>query len=74
MKNAYSGTIASTIAGALFLEEFVRPGIAWAHLDIAYTSVTEKPVAYFPFKGSTGNPVRTLTYFVTGLEPKIDLI
>lgn len=67
LKNAFSGTMASTIAGALFLEEFVKPGVAWAHMDIAYTGNNEKPLPYFPTVGGTGNPVRTLVYFLMGL-------
>lgn len=67
LKNAGSGTMAGTIAGALFLQEFVKPGIAWAHMDIAFTAVTEKPLPYCTPKGGTGVPVRTLLYFMESL-------
>lgn len=55
-------TGASTISGALFLEEFVG-GHRWAHLDIAEASWTDDERAYTP-KGGTGTPVRTLCEFV----------
>lgn len=67
LKNSGTGTLAGTIAGALFLEEFVKPGIAWAHMDIAFTAVTEKPLPYCTPKGGTGVPVRTLLYFLESL-------
>lgn len=50
-------TSASTISGALFLEEFVG-GNRWAHLDIAASSWTDDDRPYTP-KGGTGAPVRT---------------
>jgi leucyl aminopeptidase len=34
LKN-YAGRYGGAITAALFLKEFVRPGVAWAHLDIA---------------------------------------
>lgn len=66
IKNSGSGSNASTITGAIFLEEFIRD-TKWAHMDIAYTSWAAKPRYYFSEVGATGNPIRTLTYFIQGL-------
>lgn len=63
LKNSGSGTKASTIAGALFLEEFVREN-KWAHMDIASTAWADEPTAVYSQVGATGNPVRTILYFL----------
>lgn len=42
---------------AWFLKQFVKPGVAWAHLDIAATDNTESPINA---KGASGFGVRTL--------------
>lgn len=48
------------LAAGIFLSEFVREGVQWAHLDIAGPSYnTESPWGYTPAAG-TGVPVRTL--------------
>jgi leucyl aminopeptidase len=52
MKNT-GGRTAGTVNAALFLKEFVPPGVAWAHLDIAGVAHLEKEHAgYDP--GATG--------------------
>ncbi|MEX0621525.1 MAG: leucyl aminopeptidase [Candidatus Woykebacteria bacterium] len=58
---------AGTIAGGVFLQEFVPEKIPWAHLDIAGTAYleSEKP---FMAKGPTGVGVRTLIKLVEQLE------
>ena len=38
MKNISGRPGAGSIIGAQFLQRFVRPGVAWAHLDIAGTA------------------------------------
>lgn len=47
------------ITAALFLQEFVRPGLRWAHLDIAGPAFGEKEYSYLG-KGGSGVGVRTL--------------
>ncbi len=37
-----AGRAASTITGGLFIGEFVKPGLPWAHIDIGGTSTAEK--------------------------------
>lgn len=66
LKNSGSGTHASTISGAIFLEEFVREK-KWVHMDIASTAWADEPTAYHTMVGATGNPVRTIVYFLNKL-------
>jgi leucyl aminopeptidase len=47
------------ITAALFLQEFVRDGLHWAHLDIAGPAFGEKEYSYLG-KGGSGVGVRTL--------------
>ena len=66
--NAYKGhPSAGTIAGGMFLQEFVKGKTNWVHLDIASTAwmESEKP---FITKGPTGFGVRTLVKLIEGLE------
>jgi leucyl aminopeptidase len=51
---------AGTIAGAMFLKQFVPDHVPWAHLDIAGTAWTDKDLLTAP-KGATGFGVRILT-------------
>ncbi|MBI4223519.1 MAG: hypothetical protein HY609_01165, partial [Deltaproteobacteria bacterium] len=66
LKNSGSGTKASTISGALFLEEFGQNN-KWVHMDIASTAWADEPTSYHPMVGATGTPVRTLIYFLMDL-------
>ncbi|MDR1314636.1 MAG: leucyl aminopeptidase [Deltaproteobacteria bacterium] len=52
------------INAALFLQRFVKPGIPWAHLDIAGTARNAKKSASCP-EGATGFGVRTLLKLLT---------
>jgi leucyl aminopeptidase len=54
------------ITAALFLREFVRPGLAWAHLDIAGPAFGEKDYSYLK-KGGSGAAVRTLIRYLLDL-------
>jgi leucyl aminopeptidase len=56
------------ITAALFLKEFVSPGVKWAHLDIAGPVLSAKEVGYNT-KGATGFGVRTLVEYVDGPGP-----
>jgi len=64
MKNT-GGRQAGSITAALLLQEFVD-GAAWAHLDIAGTSTSEKASGYL-VKGATGSPARTLAQLAMNL-------
>jgi leucyl aminopeptidase len=55
------------ITGALFLKEFIDPGVRWAHLDIAGPVFSAKEAGYVP-KGATGFGVRTLVDLVERLK------
>jgi leucyl aminopeptidase len=54
------------ILGGAFLKEFIEPGIAWAHLDIAGMATTAKDLPYAP-KGATGFGVRLLIHYLENL-------
>ena len=58
---------AGVIAGAIFLQEFVKEKIAWAHLDIASTAWLDNEKPYLA-KGPTGVGVRTLVKLIESLE------
>ncbi len=64
MKNS-GGRQAGSISAAFLLKEFVD-GAAWAHLDIAGTSTSEKASGYL-VKGATGAPARTLAQLAVNL-------
>ena len=64
MKNT-GGRQAGSITAAFLLQEFVD-GAAWAHLDIAGTSTSEKASGYM-VKGATGTPARTLAQLAVNL-------
>ena len=64
MKNS-GGRQAGSITAALLLREFVD-GAAWAHLDIAGTSTSDKVSGYM-VKGATGTPARTLAQLAMNL-------
>ena len=50
---------AGAITAALFLQEFVLEGAAWAHLDIAGTSFANKKWKYYA-PGGNGTPIKTI--------------
>ncbi len=55
------------ITAALFLQEFVEPGVPWVHLDIAGPAYSESGTGYAP-KGASGHGVRTLLQFLRSLS------
>ena len=57
--NNMGGPVAGATTAGLFLQEFVPPGAAWAHLDIAPTFWKEKAWKYFG-EGASGVAARTL--------------
>lgn len=65
MKNTGSRYGGASAAG-VFLQEFVKEGINWAHLDIAGVAFLEKPQKEFA-KGATGAGVRTLINYILSI-------
>jgi leucyl aminopeptidase len=51
------------LTAGLFLREFVKPGIPWAHMDIAGPAFLEKDHLYLR-KGASGAGVRTLLHYL----------
>lgn len=68
VKNIGANGAAGTIAGAAFLKAFVKPGIPWAHLDIAGTAWLTHEKAYLA-KGGTGFGIRLLVEFLQKHKP-----
>jgi len=58
---------AGALTAGLFLREFVRPGIPWAHLDIAGPAFLERDHGYLR-RGATGAGVRTLLHYLDELQ------
>jgi leucyl aminopeptidase len=63
MKNVGDNPMGGTIRGGIFLKQFIRKGMPWAHLDIAYTGSNVGHLPYFPKRGASGQHVRTLAQF-----------
>ncbi len=66
MKNTGNSGEAGTIAGAMFLKEFVDEKIPWVHCDIAGPSYLKKEEGLHP-SGATGTPLRSLLAFLQSL-------
>ncbi len=62
IKNIGKGRKAGTIAGAVFIQEFVKDA-QWAHLDIAGTAWNDEPKPHHS-KGPSGVAIRTLLRLV----------
>jgi leucyl aminopeptidase len=62
VKNIGKGRKAGTIAGAVFIQEFIKDA-KWAHLDIAGTAWNDEPKAHYS-KGPSGVAIRTLLRLV----------
>jgi leucyl aminopeptidase len=69
MKNS-GGRWGGSITAALFLKEFVKDGIPWAHIDIAGPALTESSQPYKP-AGGTGVGVRTMLRFLEAQAPAV---
>lgn len=68
MKNVGGARKGGSIVAALFLQEFIKPGMPWAHLDIAGTAyLSELKRPYHPTL-ATGVGVRLLIEFLESLE------
>lgn len=60
MRNVANDAQGGTIRGAIFMKQFIRPGVKWAHLDIAGTATDMGHISYYPRKGAAGIYVRSL--------------
>jgi leucyl aminopeptidase len=63
LRNSAGKRDAQTIVGGMFLKEFVAPGMAWAHIDIAAVATSEEsntPTG----KGATGFGVQLLVEYL----------
>ncbi|MEI6242706.1 MAG: leucyl aminopeptidase [Chlamydiota bacterium] len=66
LKNIGAAGKASSITAALFLQEFVKEGFSWAHLDIAGVAYLSEPKGYYSTRG-TASGVRLLVEFLQTL-------
>lgn len=70
LANAYKAhPTVGTIAGGVFLQEFIKNKTSWVHLDIAGTAWIESEKPYLT-KGPTGFGVRTLVKLIEDLGKK----
>jgi leucyl aminopeptidase len=63
MMNSANDSNGGTIRGAMFLKQFIRPGMKWAHVDLANRAYDQGYLPYNPRKGSSGVYVRTFAHF-----------
>ncbi len=61
------GKWGGTLTAGLFLQEFVKEDIPWAHMDIAGPSYAERPMNPYMKFGATGYGVRTLLEFLRNI-------
>jgi leucyl aminopeptidase len=66
LKNS-GGTLATPVIGGVFLKQFVKDDVPWAHIDIAGTGRSMKELPYRS-KGATGFGVRLLIDYLEGLD------
>jgi leucyl aminopeptidase len=64
LKNMGSNRFGGSSKAAAFLQEFVRDGISWAHLDIAGIGDGQGHLPYCPAKGASGLVIRSLIQYV----------
>ena len=72
MKNTGGRSGGASTAG-VFLKEFVKNSVKWAHLDVAGTAFLEKP-QHELIKGATGIGVRTLINYILESKQKTEKI
>jgi len=65
MRNSGDTASHGTAKGAKFLEQFIRKGVRWAHLDIAAVAYNLGSIPYMAKKGATGYGVRLLNGFLS---------
>ncbi len=64
MRNSANDSYGGTIRGAVFMKQFIKPGMKWAHVDLANRAYDQGYLPYNPGKGSSGVYVRTFAHFV----------
>ncbi|MFA6238934.1 MAG: leucyl aminopeptidase family protein [Bacteriovorax sp.] len=64
LKNIGGSSNGGSAKGAAFIENFVEPGIAWAHLDIAGIGDSQGHLPYCAPKGASGLVIRTLVDYL----------
>lgn len=64
LKNIGGSGNGGSAKGAAFIENFVEPGIAWAHLDIAGIGDSQGHLPYCSPKGASGLIIRTLVDYL----------
>lgn len=64
LKNIGASGNGGSAKGAAFIEYFVEPGIAWAHLDIAGIGDSQGHLPYCSPKGASGLIIRTLVDYL----------
>jgi leucyl aminopeptidase len=64
MANVANDSNGGTIRGAVFLKQFIKPGMKWAHIDLANRAYDQGYLPYNPRKGASGVYVRTFAEFV----------
>lgn len=67
IKNIGGDKGAGSQKGGAFLQEFIRKGNKWVHVDIAGTAWNVSKIAHNPAHGATGHSVRTLAQFALDL-------
>lgn len=63
LKNSVNDSFAGSIRAAVFLQQFIREGQAWAHIDMSNVAKNMGYLPYVPKRGGTGLLVRTLARF-----------
>ena len=64
LKNIGGSGNGGSAKGAAFIENFIEPGIAWAHLDIAGIGDSQGHLPYCSPKGASGLVIRTLVDYL----------
>lgn len=64
LKNIGGASFGGSAKGAAFIEQFIEPGISWAHLDIAGIGDSQGHLPYCSSKGASGLIIRTLVDYL----------
>jgi leucyl aminopeptidase len=68
LKNIGSSGNGGSAKGAAFIENFLTPDIAWAHLDIAGIGDSQGHLPYCSPKGASGLVIRTLVDYLKNVK------
>lgn len=67
LKNIGGSSNGGSAKGAAFIENFIEPGIAWAHLDIAGIGDSQGHLPYCAPKGASGLVIRSLINYLKNI-------